>query len=102
MYDYQILGVLDYMSNTQLLNLSTVETISTEQFISSARCTSKEKGNSLQQCSAKIECSVQELLVLLQDNAVLPAPLPTDSTTVAQIKKGEIIIINMLIDYLIR
>ena len=88
MYDYQILAVFDSMSNTSLLGLSPSETVSTDQFISSAKTTSREKGSFLQNCSSKIECSVQELLVLLQDNALLPTPIESDSTAVAQAKKG--------------
>lgn len=97
MYDYQILALYDSMSNTQLLYLSPSETVSTDQFISLAKSTSKEKGSFLQSCSSKIECSVQELLVLLQDNALLPFPTDNDSSNVAQAKKGRLVAVLYII-----
>ena len=90
MYDYQIVAILDRMSSTQILNLSSTDTISTDQFISSAKHTSQEKGQFLQQCSHKIECSVQELLTMLHDSAVLPVPSSSDTPEIAQTKKGKI------------
>ena len=87
MYEYQILANLERMSCTQLLNLS-FETTSTETFIANAKATSREKGLYLQHCSQKIERSVQELLGLLHDNALISSPLPADTPEVAQTKKG--------------
>ena len=87
MYEYQILANLERMSCTQLLNLS-FEATSTETFIANAKATSREKGLHLQHCSQKIECSVQELLALLHDNALISSPLPADTPELAQAKKG--------------
>lgn len=88
MYDYQIVAILDCMSSTQILKLSSSDTISTDQFISSAKATSQEKGQYLQKCSHKIECSVQELLTILYENAMLPTPSSNDTPDIAQTKKG--------------
>ena len=71
-----------------LLSLPYSESTTTEEFIANARIHSKEKGITLQQCSQKVERSVQELLLLLRDNAMLSAPIETDSHEKAQAKKG--------------
>ena len=88
MYDYQIVGNLDKMAHTQLLSLSSSHTTSTEEFIARTKSFSQEQGMQLQQCSQRIECSVQELLALLKDHANLSPPQPNDSKEVTQAKKG--------------
>ena len=72
-----------------LLSLSSNQTTATEEFIAGAKTQSKEKGLCLQQCSQKIECSVQELLGLLRENALLSSPLPSDTHEIAQAKRGK-------------
>ena len=72
-----------------LLSLSSNPTTATEEFIAGAKIQSKEKGLCLQQCSQKIECSVQELLGLLRENALLSSPLPSDTHEITQAKRGK-------------
>ena len=75
-YDYQIIGNLEKMASTQLLSLSSSHTTSTEEFIARTKSFSQEQGMLLQQCSQRIECSLQELLALLKDHANLSPPQP--------------------------
>lgn len=76
------------MSSTLLLSLSTSESTTTDNFMADCKEHSKLKGNFLEQCSQQVEKSVQELLQLLTENALLPVSLETDAHDKAQLKKG--------------
>ena len=87
-YDYQIQATLNKMSSTLLLSLPSNGSTTTEKFMVDCKEHSKRKGKFLQRCSQQVERSVQELLQLLKDNALLSIPSEADSHDMAQTKKG--------------
>ena len=76
------------MSSTLLLSLPASGSTATEKFMTDCKEHSKNRGMFLQRCSQQVERSVQELLQLLSDNALLATSLETDTHEVAQTKKG--------------
>ncbi len=88
------------MSSTLLLNLPASNSTTTDKFMTDCKDHSRSKGMFLQRCSQQVERSVQELLQLLKDNALLSTPLETDSQEMAQTKKGKFSLLHGLSRYL--